>query len=98
MARAAAGSGELLRPNNSRAGVEAALGCSSGGKILSSTEPGSCARAEPVAARNKAAVKRASAGIINAPQCFGVRKLPAETRRRAPGGDTLPRVVRAVQT
>ena len=53
---------------------------------------------EPVAARNKATSKRASAGIINAPQCFGVRKPSAETRRHAPGDDTLPRVGRAVQT
>src|ERR1700722_19030382 len=97
MERGVAGSGVVLRPNNSRAGVDEP-GCSSGGKVLSSTVPESCARAEPMAARNKKTGKRAIAGIIHAPQCFGVRKLSAETRRHAPGGDTLPRVGRAVQT
>ena len=41
---------------------------------------------------SKKIVKRASAGIINAPHASG-SNLSADTRRYAPGGDTLPRVV-----
>src|SRR5579871_4501354 len=105
MDRGAAGSGVALRPNNSRAGVEA-VGCSIGGNVLSCTVPGSCADAGPGAAADaiaaatasKTKVEWASARILNAPQCLGARGVSAETRRRAHGADTLPRVDRAVQT
>jgi hypothetical protein len=36
--------------------------------------------------------------IIHSPQRHAAPELFAETRQRAPGGDTLPRLARAVQT
>src|SRR5690349_19523107 len=105
MDRGVAGSGVVLRPNNSRAGVEA-VGCSIGGRVLSSTVPGSCAgagasveaMARPTVATSKAKLERANTDILNAPQCFGAREPFADTQRHALGGGTLPRVGRAVQT
>ena len=69
----------------------------SGGSGALSSVPGSCASAGAVAASSKA-TNRASEMRISALRCRRAAwELSAEMPRRAPGGDTLPRVVRPVQ-